>query len=379
MKLIERLLGFERRILTESQRAVVLYKGRFMGIYGPGEHRLPNRANRLVVELHDLARSAFVSAYDKALFRGRPELADEHLLEVRTGADEVALILRDGQFYGIQKPDARMVVWRDCGPWHVDHLDVSESLVVPKGTARHVLAAGKSAPVSTFEVAQGQCGLLFIEGAYVETLSPGTHLYWDVGRKVRASIIDLRRQALDVAGQEILTKDRVSIRINLMAEYTVTDPVKAATSVSDFTAALYRTLQLAFRKVLGAQTLDQILATKAAVDAEVLEKVRHDMAEIGLKVGEIAIKDVILPGEMREILNQVVAAEKQAEANVIRRREETNATRSLLNTAKVMAENPVMLRLKELEALEGIAGKVKSLTIHNGTQGLMNDLVSLTE
>ncbi|RUX46705.1 hypothetical protein EOA33_20450 [Mesorhizobium sp. M4A.F.Ca.ET.050.02.1.1] len=104
-----------------------------------------------------------------------------------------------------------------------------------------------------------------------------------------------------------------------------------------------------------------------------------DMAEIGVEVSDIALKDVILPGEMREILNQVVSAEKQAEANVIRRREETNATRSLLNTAKVMAENPVMLRLKELEALEAIAGKVERLTVHNGTGGLLNDLVKLRD
>jgi regulator of protease activity HflC (stomatin/prohibitin superfamily) len=96
-------------------------------------------------------------------------------------------------------------------------------------------------------------------------------------------------------------------------------------------------------------------------------------------VGEIAVKDVILPGEMRDILNKVVTAEKEAEANVIRRREETNATRSLLNTTRVMAENPVMLRLKELEALSEIAGKVERLTIHNGTTGLMNDLVKLRD
>jgi regulator of protease activity HflC (stomatin/prohibitin superfamily) len=101
------------------------------------------------------------------------------------------------------------------------------------------------------------------------------------------------------------------------------------------------------------------------------------MEEIGLSVGDIAIKDVILPGEMRDILNKVVTAEKEAEANVIRRREETNATRSLLNTARVMAENPVMMRLKELEALEKIADKVQTLTVHNGTRGLLDDLVSL--
>jgi len=107
--------------------------------------------------------------------------------------------------------------------------------------------------------------------------------------------------------------------------------------------------------------------------------VRTEMAAIGVEVGEIALKDVILPGEMREILNKVVAVQKEAEANVIRRREETNATRSLLNTAKVMAENPVMLRLKELEALDSIASKVNHLTVHNGTEGLMSDIVRLRD
>jgi regulator of protease activity HflC (stomatin/prohibitin superfamily) len=181
-----------------------------------------------------------------------------------------------------------------------------------------------------------------------------------------------------VTGQEILTRDRVTLRINIAAEYRVVDPALAVSSVKDFADALYRALQYAFRKTLGSMTLDQILEKKVTVDAEAADKVRADMAAIGIEVSEIALKDVILPGEMREILNKVVTAQKEAEANVIRRREETNATRSLLNTAKVMAENPVMLRLKELEALETIAAKVERLTIYNGTSGLMNDIVRLS-
>ena len=109
------------------------------------------------------------------------------------------------------------------------------------------------------------------------------------------------------------------------------------------------------------------------------DKVSAEMAGIGVRIGDISVKDVILPGDMREILNRVVLAEKEAEANVIRRREETAATRSLLNTAKVMEENPVMLRLKEMEALEKIAEMVQYLAVHNGTQGLLEDLVSLRE
>jgi hypothetical protein len=80
---------------------------------------------------------------------------------------------------------------------------------------------------------------------------------------------------------------------------------------------------------------------------------------------------------MKDILNQVVAAEKTAQANNIRRREETAATRSLLNTAKLMADNPVLVRLKELEALEKVTAQVDRITVFGGMDGVMNDLVKI--
>ena len=96
----------------------------------------------------------------------------------------------------------------------------------------------------------GQAGLLFVDGAYVRTLAPGVHGFWTVGRMVQVKVVDLKRQSLDVAGQEVLTKDRVTIRVNIAAEYRVVDPLKAVSAVKDFSEALYRALQYAFRKTL---------------------------------------------------------------------------------------------------------------------------------
>ena len=96
-----------------------------------------------------------------------------------------------------------------------------------------------------------------------------------------------------------------------------------------------------------------------------------------MRVGGMALKDIILPGEMREILNQVVSAEKEAQANLIRRREETAATRSLLNTARLMQDNPLLVRLKELETLEKVAGKVDKITVVGGTGSLLREVVSI--
>ena len=116
---------------------------------------------------------------------------------------------------------------------------------------------------------------------------------------------------------------------------------------------------------------------KGELDTLILKLAKPRLSEYGLETKTIGIKDIILPGEMKTILNQVVEAEKAAQANVIKRREETAATRSLLNTAKLMESNPILLRLKELEALEKITGNVQSLTLYGGLDGVLNDTVKL--
>jgi regulator of protease activity HflC (stomatin/prohibitin superfamily) len=159
-------------------------------------------------------------------------------------------------------------------------------------------------------------------------------------------------------------------------EYRVTDAVKAKQSVRDYAEYLYRTLQLAVRQTLGRRTLEEILAEKVDIDESVAATVRKEAETVGVSVSGMGLKDIILPGEMREILNQVVTAEKQAQANLIRRREETAATRSLLNTAKLMENNPLLVRLKEMETLEKIAEKVDKITV-GSFDSLLSNLVTL--
>ena len=376
-QLIDSLMGRKRVLIDENERAVWLYKGEVRGILGAGEHVLKNRDGSLRIERQPLTQMLFVSTYEQAVFEKLPVDAATHLTVIRTAENEIAVIERDGIINTILGPDGKLILWTDAGPWTATVVDIADSPRVAPKLLQRLQKAGKAQLVTLVEVDEGKTALVSIDGRLRERLEAGVTGYWNPGRKIGAKLVDLTRQALDVTGQEVLTRDRVTLRINISADYRVVDPLLAVTSVKDFADALYRALQLAFRKTIGALTLDQILENKVTVDAEAADKVRADMALIGVEVSDISLKDVILPGEMREILNQVVAVQKEAEANVIRRREETNATRSLLNTAKVMAENPVMLRLKELEALESIAGKVERLTVTNGTEGLLNDLVRL--
>ena len=189
--------------------------------------------------------------------------------------------------------------------------------------------------------------------------------------------MELRLQSLEIAGQEILTKDKVSLRINLSASYQFTDAVRARLQLSDYQDHLYRELQFALREAVGTKSLDALLANKEALNSDLFRSVVKQMAEYGIKAVSVGVKDIILLGEMKEILNHVVATEKAAQANVIRRREETAATRSLLNTATLMDENPTLLRLKEIEALEKVVEKVNRLIIYDGLEGLLKDTVKL--
>ena len=123
--------------------------------------------------------------------------------------------------------------------------------------------------------------------------------------------------------------------------------------------------------------MDGLLEDKGTIDRDIAEYIRNKITDYGLTVESVGVKDIILPGEIKTILSKVVEAEKSAQANVVRRREETAATRSMLNTAKVMEENPVALRLKELEILERIAEKIDRIQVNGGLDNILTDLINI--
>lgn len=376
MVIVTKTLLGTRVDVSEMQRALVLRNGIFDRILGAGRHKLMGFDDKFTVQSFILNAESIAAESIQNLMRSRPELAGEHLTVFDVEADTLGLVSLEGKLHSVMRPETRRIFWTDAGEWALEKVNLSEGLTVPEDLSRRLLSISTET-VKRFKVETGQVGLLHVDGAFVKSLEPGAHAFWSHGSVVTVKLIDTRDHALDVVGQEVLTKDRVSIRVNLSATYRVVDPVKAMSEVKDFADSLYRALGHAFRKSLASKTLDEILAQKGRVDDEAAKDVRDIMSQAGVIVSAITLKDIILPGDMRDILNTVVTAEKEAEANVIRRREETAATRALLNTAKVMADNPAMLRLKELEALETIADKVGTLTVHSGTEGLLNDIVSL--
>jgi len=275
-------------------------------------------------------------------------------------------------------PGSRKLYWRGPLKIEVEQVAIGADLQVTADVVKRLRQLGiLSRCAVTLDVPAESIGLVFVDGKLASTLTAGAYAFWNFARNVSAEVIDLRVQSVEVSGQEMLTRDKVSLRVNLAASFRVVDAVAMRTKVAKFGEYLYRELQFGLRKVVAARTLDELLGDKASLDGDIFAYVRGRVTEFGVEVLGVGVKDVILPGEMRDILNGVVQAEKSAQANVIRRREEANAMRSALNTAKLLADNPMLLRLKELESLEKVTEKIGKLTVFDGLDGVMNQLVRL--
>ena len=212
-------------------------------------------------------------------------------------------------------------------------------------------------------VPEGAVALRFVDGVLDAELGPGRHAAWTVLRKITFAVIDRRERILAVTGQEVMTRDRVTLRLNLSVAFRVSDAKRLATVATDPDVVVHLAVQVAARQALATRTLDELLASRDALAGAIVGEVRGKALSLGLDVTTLALKDVILPGEMKTLLNRVIEAQKEAEANVILRREETAATRSLAQTAKLFAENPTIMRLKELEALTAMASKVGQVNV----------------
>lgn len=220
--------------------------------------------------------------------------------------------------------------------------------------------------VTRIDVNDGETGLLFYNGVFQRTLTAGQYFFWNYNTKVTAQTVDTRVQQLDIAGQEILTADKVSLRINFVCSFQVTDPVKIITKLKDYKAQLYVMTQLVLREFTGKYRFDDLLRQKDSIGGFVLEKLKEREKEFYVTFSDAGVKDIILPGEIRDIMNTVLVAEKSAQASVITRREEIAATKSLLDTAKLMDENATLFKLKELEYLERICDKVGTISVDGG-------------
>lgn len=222
--------------------------------------------------------------------------------------------------------------------------------------------------VRSFTVEAFEKAVMYVDGKFEKIVEPGTYYFWKNTTSIVITRADLRTIQMEIAGQEILTKDKAALRINFYLQYNINDIVKAVVNNKEYDKQLYVLMQLALREFVGSLTLDELLDKKENVASSIIENVTERAEALGVALKGAGIRDVILPGDMKDIMNQVLVAEKKAQANTIMRREETASTRSLLNTAKLMEDNAMLFKLKEMEYVEKIAEKINTISLSGGSQ-----------
>ncbi len=375
---------YQRYVIAEYQRGLVINEGSVERILEPGVYRIFNPFGRVQVKLYDVTQDSFDYPQFDVLAERHPQLVERYFQVTELKDNEVGLVYRKDVLDDVIAPGNRVVFWKGPVATRVEVINLDEGYELSADRAkvlariRNVTLARKLASFITIsEVADEFVGLLIVDGKLLRTLNAGLYVFWTFNRSIKVELVDTRVQSMEVSGQEILTSDKVTLRVNLSAAYQVSDPVKARNAYRDWSDTLYRELQFGLRQVIAVRSLDELLSDKGVLDREVFQYVRDKVTEQGIEVRSVGVKDVILPGDMKDILNQVVAAEKAAQANIIKRREETAATRSLLNTARLMDQNPTLLRLKELEVLEKVTEKVDHMTVFGGLEGVLKDTVRI--
>lgn len=291
----------------------------------------------------------------------------ERLEVVEVKDNQIVLQYQNGIFHQVLTP-GRYPFWKGIVENEFEYIDLDD-LAVPTYVNKKLLQRKELAQyIRVFRINTFEKALLLVDGEFDRQLEPGTHYFWMNEKLLQVMRVDLRQQQLEISGQEVLTKDKAPLRISFFANYKVVDIEKALLENKDFVKQLYINMQLVLRSYIGTLSLDELLAKKESIGKVVNETVKKDLTALGVELISCGIRDVILPGEVKDIMNQVLIAEKKAQANIIMRREETASTRSLLNTAKLMEDNAMLLKLKEMEYVEKIAENISSISLAGGTQ-----------
>ncbi len=375
---------FKRFVIKKNERGVLLRDGDFERVLDSGRHWFTDPFNRLTVQawqldtpMPELAQVDYLRSTDAAN-------AGRHFEYIALNEDQAGLRFENDVLVEILGPGVRKAFWKGLLRHRLEIVDLAAGYTLPDVLAAKLAQTGSRARavagldgVLLARVPAYHIGVLRVNGKVVRLMQPGVEGFWRFNRDVQVELVDTRLQNMEVSGQEILTRDKVGLRVNLAATWRYADALLAFERLAKPVEHLYRELQFGLREAVGTRSLDELLEDKQLIDKSVGEHILRKLAGFGLEVSSIGVKDIVLPGEMKTILAKVVEAEKAAEANVIRRREETAATRSLLNTAKVMEDNPTALRLKELETLERVAERIDRISVFGGLNQVLDGLVTI--
>lgn len=344
-----------------NQVGLVLINGDFKKILTNGSYWFWGKEEVLIYDKDTL----FTAPIDLNIALLYSELADA-LTIVEVKDNEIAIQLEEGRFKTTLQP-GKYAYWKGVKNYTYIHVNL-EKIDIPDTISKQLIVNKLLAYVRVYTVESYENAVLLIDGKLERILEGGTY-YW-LKNNISISVMkaDMRQLQLEISGQEILTKDKANLRLNFFVQYRITETKTALFENKDYEKHLYVLLQLALREYVGGFTFDELLEKKDAIGQFIIDSTADKVKSLGVELTGAGVRDIILPGDMKEIMNQVLIAEKKAQANVIMRREETASTRSLLNTAKLMEDNAMLWKLKEMEYVEKIADKINTISVSGNGQ-----------
>jgi regulator of protease activity HflC (stomatin/prohibitin superfamily) len=208
-------------------------------------------------------------------------------------------------------------------------------------------------------------GLRYRNGKFVGVLMPGR--YHHTQRTVIHKL-DVRLRSVSVGGQEVLSSDGVSLRISLIAHYEIIDVSHAFNKIANFEQSLYSELQSELRNLVGELKIDELLEQRKAMAARLFEMTEASAVQLGVRLVGVNVRDIMLTGEFKKMLAQVVQARQQGRAALEKARGESAALRNLANAAKLIETSPALLQLRLLQTLEASSGN--TLVLEASANGL---------
>ena len=364
---------FTKYTISASEYGLHFFEDEFKSILKPGTYRFFNPKSKHRIEaVSQLVPLLTHPRLEEIIFSGKLKGLAEI---VDFNDDKRGLVWVDGRFHSILEP-GKYAYWLGPKNVNIEIVDAKQVRFQHESLAKIAQTPSGRISLNQMIVLPYHIGLLYYDGKFIESLPPGMYAFWKNTTDVKITNVDLREQLVDITGQEMMTADKVTLRLNASVGFKVVDAEKMVKTVEDIQQVLYREVQLALRNVIGHRELDKFLADKNELAQEAEQMLKNRAESLGVKILSFGIRDVILPGEMKDLLNKVTEANKAAEANLIARREETAAMRSQANTAKLLENNPTLMRLRELEVLEKIIASGK-LQVIVGEKGLTDRVVNL--
>lgn len=340
-------------VIPEGNRGLLRRDGCLVELLMPGRHRRWALRAEFDVQLVDITNGISNPSTEEEKL-----LAADDLTVVDVPPFSIALATRNSVPLAVYGP-GRYALWLVEAQIELEIVDLTPL----RSTVPVLFWRLASRFIVTVDVAPHERVLVYDDGDTPEILTAGRYALNGVGREITLHRVDMRETELQVMGQEIMTRDKVTLRLTLVLRQRIVDPVAAVNATDNLRDALYTEVQLAARAAVASMTVDELLDSRDALATTLVAVVEARAKSWGVKIARLEIKDIILPGEMKALLNRVIEAEKRAVAQNILRREEVAATRSLANTARLLENNPVLRRLKELEAIREIADQIPNLTV----------------